>query len=182
MIGWLIIACEVGFWIFAISGLFARYVLKKKRLGTFLLICTPVVDVILLIVTVADLKNGAVASTVHGLAAIYIGASVAYGHRMIQWADERFAFWFAGRNKPAKKPRYGKARARIEREGWYLHVLAWIIGGAVLGAIIWYVGNASQTEALWRTLQLWTVVLVVDFIISFSYTLFPKKQSSTSFD
>ncbi|WP_143030663.1 hypothetical protein [Thalassobacillus cyri] len=58
--------------------------------------------------------------------------------------------------------------------------MAWFIGGTVWGAIIWYAGDASQTEALWRTLQLWSIVLVIDFIISFSYTLFPKKQISTS--
>ncbi len=90
LIGWLIIACEIGFWIFVLAELTARYVMNKKKLGTFLLICTPIVDLILLIVTVYDLKNGAVASIVHGIAAIYIGVSIAFGHQMIKWADVRF--------------------------------------------------------------------------------------------
>jgi hypothetical protein len=70
LIGWLIIFCEIGFWVFVLAGLLVRYILKKKKLGTLLLICTPFVDIILLIATVLDLKNGANATTVHGLSAI----------------------------------------------------------------------------------------------------------------
>ncbi len=179
MIGWLIIACEVGFWVFVLAGLAARYVLRKERLGAFLLICTPIVDLILLIATVMDLKNGAVASTVHGIAAIYIGVSVAYGHQMIQWADSQFKYRFIKKEKPPKKKKYGMEYARDERIGWYRHLLAWIIGGAILGAIIFYIHDSQQTEALFQTLRLWTLILVIDFVISFSYTVFPRKAKGT---
>ncbi|GGF13444.1 putative membrane protein YmcC [Halobacillus andaensis] len=177
MIGWLIIACEIGFWVFVLAGLIARYVFKKKKLGALLLICTPIVDIILLAATVADLKNGAVATTVHGVAAVYIGISAAYGHQLIQWADERFAYWFVHGQKPVSKKKYGVEHARKERKGWYRHVLAWMIGGVLIGAIILFVNNISQTEALFRTLQLWSFVLVIDFFISFSYTLMPRKEN-----
>lgn len=175
MIGWLIIGCEIGFWIFVLAGLFARYILKKKKIGAFFLICTPIVDLILLIATVIDLKNGATATTVHGIAAIYIGVSVAYGHKMISWADRQFAYRFANGNKPSKKKKYGMELAKKEREGWYRHLLAWLIGGVLIGAIILYIDNAQQTEAIFHLLQLWSVVLVIDLVISFSYTIFPKK-------
>ncbi|WP_099156560.1 hypothetical protein [Virgibacillus ndiopensis] len=178
MIGWIIVTCEIGFWVFVIAGLLARYLLKKKRLGAFLLFCTPLVDLLLLIATVIDLKNGATATSIHGLAAIYIGISVAFGHKMIKWADVRFAFWFANGPKPDKKRKYGKAFAKNERIGWYHHLLAWIIGVGLLGAIILYINNPDQTEALFQTMKLWSLVLVVDFAISFSYTIFPKKESS----
>ncbi|MFG6149220.1 hypothetical protein [Halobacillus sp. B23F22_1] len=176
MIGWLIIVCEIGFWVFVLAGLIARYLFKKEKLGALLLICTPIVDIILLAATVADLKNGAVATTVHGIAAVYIGISIAYGHQLIQWADERFAYWFAEGQKPDSKKKFGIEHARKERQGWYRHVLAWVIGGALLGAIILYINNSSQTEALFRTLQVWSFVLVIDFVISFSYTLMPRKE------
>lgn len=175
MIGWLIIGCEIGFWLFVLAGLFARYILKKKKIGAFLLICTPVVDLILLIATVIDLKNGATATAVHGLAAIYIGVSVAYGPKMIKWADNQFAYRFANGNKPPKKKKYGMELARQEREGWYRHLLAWVIGGLFLGAIILYIDNFQKTEAIFQFLQLWSVVLIIDLVISFSYTIFPKK-------
>ncbi|WP_164670888.1 2TM domain-containing protein [Virgibacillus doumboii] len=178
MIGWFIVACEIGFWVFVLSGLVARYILKKKKLGAVLLICTPVVDLLLLIATVIDLKNGATATTVHGVAAIYIGVSVAFGHQMIDWADRYFSYWFADGKKPVKKKKYGKEYAKRERGGWYRHLLAWCIGTAILGGIILYINNPSQTEVLFRTLQFWSLILVIDFVISFSYTLFPKKENS----
>lgn len=175
LIGWLIIACEIGFWVFVLAGLTSRYVLKYKNLGTFFLICTPLVDLILLIATVADLKSGAVANTFHGVAAIYIGVSIAFGAQMIKWADVRFNYRFGHGEKPVKI-KYGKEHARKERAGWYRHLLSWLIGGGILASIILYINDHSQTLALSRTMYFWSLVLVIDFIISFSYTLFPKKQ------
>ncbi|CDQ41018.1 MULTISPECIES: hypothetical protein [Virgibacillus] len=179
MIGWLIIACEIGFWIFVAAGLVTRYILKRQRLSTILLILTPVVDCILLIATVIDLKNGAVASTVHGIAAIYIGVSVAYGHTMIKWADQQFAFHFANGERPAKKKKYGKELAKRERVGWYRHLAAWCIGSLCLGGIILYINDTAQTFVLLGTLRLWSLILLIDFIISFSYTVFPKKEKNS---
>lgn len=175
MIGLLIIACEIGFWLFVIGGLTARYVWKKKNWSTFLLICTPIVDVFLLIFTIVDLKNGAVATTVHGIAAIYIGVSIGFGPQMIRWADGYFNYWFGNGEKPVKV-KYGKAYAKRERQGWYRHLLSWIIGGGILLGMILYIGDISKTERLLNILYLWSFVVLVDFIISFSYSLFPRRQ------
>lgn len=177
LIGWLIIACEIGFWMFVLAGLTARYIMKKKKLGTFLLICTPIVDLLLLIATVYDLKKGAIASTIHGISAIYIGVSIAFGHQMVKWADARFHYRFGNGEKPVKI-HYGKVHARKQREGWYRHLLSWFIGGGILIGIVLFIHNHSQTEALLHTFQLWSLILVIDFIISFSYTVFPKKQKA----
>lgn len=35
------------------------------------------------------------------------------------------------------------------------------------------------TFALIRTMTTWTIILAVDFVISFSYTIFPKKEPTT---
>jgi hypothetical protein len=179
LIGWLIVACEVGFWLFILFGLFTRYVLNKKKLGLFFLYCTPLVDLILLLATVIDLRNGSSASAFHGLAAVYIGVSIGYGHRMIKWADERFANRFADREKPVKKKLYGREHARVEREGWFRHFISWLIGGLLLLGIIFLIDNKSQTTVLLQTLRLWSIILVIDFLISFSYTIFPKKAKGT---
>lgn len=102
MIAWLIIASEILFWLFIFAGLFARYVLKWKRIGIILLFCTPLIDLFLLMATIIDLKNGETAHFVHALSAVYIGVSVAFGRRMIQWADEHFSYRFAGGVVPKK--------------------------------------------------------------------------------
>lgn len=175
MIGALIIGCEIAFWIFVLAGLSARYILGWKKTGAVLLVCTPIVDLLLILATVIDLKNGAQAEFMHGLAAVYIGVTVAFGHRMIKWADERFAHKFAGGQKPAPKPRHGEAHARMERQGWYRHLLAWVIGSALLGVMIMVVGDQERTKDLGLMVLRWAAILGIDFIISFSYTLWPKK-------
>lgn len=170
-----IIACEVGFWIFLLAGLSCRYLLRRQRLSTVLLALAPAVDVVLLVASLTDLRNGGVATAAHGLAAIYIGASAGFGHRLLQWADVRFAHRFAGGPPPAKKPKYGAARAAFERSAWYAHLRAWVVGAALLGLAIVVIQDAERTEALLSTLQLWTLVLAIDAVVSFSYTFFPKK-------
>lgn len=175
MIGILILACEIGFWVFVLAGLIARYRLNKKKLSLILFFCTPLIDLFLLIFTFIDLNNGAAADFFHGLAAVYIGVSVAFGNQMIKWADQQFAYRFAGGEKPVKKEKYGKERAKEERRGWYRHFLSWVIGGSLLAFLILYFQHVERTAALLRILSGWTVVLIIDFLISFSYTIFPKK-------
>ncbi|GIP24799.1 MULTISPECIES: 2TM domain-containing protein [Paenibacillus] len=175
MIGWLIVGCEIAFWVFVLAGLCTRYLLKNKFLGGLLLLCTPLVDLVLLIATAVDLKQGAEATAYHGVAAIYLGSTVAFGHRMIKWADERFAYKFAGGSKPAKKPKGGAEHARRERAGWYRHLLAWVIGSAILALLILWVGEPEKTKVFEQFIMGWGTVLGIDFLISFSYTLWPRE-------
>lgn len=172
----LIIGCEIAFWVLVLAGLGARYLLRWKRTGALLLVATPIVDLILIAATVIDLRNGAVATFTHGLAAVYIGVTVAFGHRMIRWADERFAHKFGGGAMPVQKPKYGVEHARFERQGWYRHLLAWLIGAALLYAMILFVNDPSRTGQLGGVAMKWAVILGIDFLISFSYTLWPRKR------
>src|SRR5918999_5442410 len=110
----LIVATEIAFWVVLAAGLVARYLLGRRRLGAILLAGVPLVDLVLLTATVIDLRGGATAEVGHGLAAAYIGFSVAFGHSVIRWADARFAHRFAGGPPPQRPPRHGRARARYE--------------------------------------------------------------------
>lgn len=175
MIAAFIVGCEIAFWLFVLAGLFARYILRRRQLGTVLLLCTPLVDVALLVATVVELRGGGIASFVHGLAAVYIGVSVAFGHAMIRWADARFAHRFAGGPAPVKPPKGGPEHARRERTLWLRHLVAYGIGCSILWAIVLLVGDAARTESLRVTMQLWSLVVAIDFVWSFSYTFWPKK-------
>jgi hypothetical protein len=172
-----IVAVEIAFWALLVAGLTARYVLRAPRLGAALLIAVPLVDLVLLGATIIDLRGGATAGTAHGLAAVYIGVSVAFGHRIIRWTDVRFAHRFAGGPPPERGPRTGPAHARSEREGWYRHLLAWTVGAALIGLAVLAVGDLDRTEALVQLLGVWTVVLAIDFVVSFSYTLWPRGRA-----
>lgn len=174
----LIIACEILFWVLVFSGLACRYLWKQTKLSNLLLLLTPLVDLVLLAATIVSLRGGAEAALAHALAAVYIGVSIGYGHRMISTADTWFSFRFAGGPKPRKK--FGKEHARHERSGWLFHALSWAIGCALLYGMVLIVGDASQTEALVQTIRIWSIILVIDFIISFSYTLWPRDEKKIS--
>jgi hypothetical protein len=174
-----IIGCEIAFWVFIVVGLVFRYMLRMPKPGAALLLCTPLIDLALLVATVIHLNGGAEADFTHGLAAIYIGVSIAFGHSMIRWADERFAHRFAGGPPPRKKAKHGTEHARSERQAWLKHLLAWAIGCACLLGMILMVGDADRTEALLQVVRIWSIILGIDFLISFSYTLWPRKSKET---
>ncbi|EIJ79256.1 hypothetical protein PB1_16904 [Bacillus methanolicus PB1] len=179
MIGWLIIACEIGFWILIFTGLYLRYALKLKRIGAFFLWCTPLIDLILIIATMIDLKHGENANFFHGLAAYYIGMTAAFGKRLMKWADERFVNKNSTSSKPIQKEKYGIEHAKIQRQSWYRHLLGWGIGNALLIGFIVFVGDPDRTKELYNVMKLWFFVLFIDFSISFSYTIFPKEETGS---
>ena len=118
MIVTLIVVCEIGFWVLLAAGLAFRYLAKMPRTGLAVLLCEPLLEVVLLVVTAMDLKNGAEPSWKHGLAALYIGYTVGHGHPTVKWVDGHAAHRLAGAARPVGPPRYGMARARHEGKVW----------------------------------------------------------------
>jgi hypothetical protein len=169
-----IVACEVLFWVLILAGLAARYLGNRRTLGTVLLFGAPAVDLILLVVATLDLRGGGQATMAHALAAVYIGISVGFGHQMIKWADVRFAHRFSGGPAPVPAPRRGRAHAARERAGWYRHLAAWSVGCALLLAAVAYIDSPDRTAVFLQVAGVWCVVLAIDFLISFSYTLMPR--------
>ncbi|MEO5874431.1 MAG: hypothetical protein ABIS86_06285 [Streptosporangiaceae bacterium] len=170
----IIAACEVAFWVVLGLGLLVRYGLRRRGTSAVLLASVPLIDVVLLAVTVLDLGRGATATVAHGLAAVYLGVSVAFGPQIIERADSWAAHRFDGAPRPGRRPRTGRAHANRELRQLGRHALAWAIGCGLLGLAILVVGDAARTEALGRVAGLWTVVLVVDALISVSYTVWPR--------
>ena len=175
MIYAVIVACEVGFWVVLLAGLAARYGLRRPRLGGALLVCVPLVDAVLLLASVLDLRYGGRAGVAHGVAAVYLGVSVAWGHSMVRWADARFAHRFAGGPPPSRPPVGGPEHARYQRGQWTRHLLAWAVGCALLLGGVALVGDPYRSGELVGIARTWTLVLVVDFLWSMSYTLWPRK-------
>ncbi|MFD9960860.1 hypothetical protein [Amycolatopsis sp. NPDC058986] len=157
-----IAAGEIAFWVFIVAGLVARYPLRLKRTGGVLLAMTPVIDVVVLVLTVVDLAGGAKANFVHGLAAVYLGFSVVFGPGMIRWADVRFAHRFAGGPPPPPKPA-GRERARKEWRDWGKCVLASAIAAVLLLAAILVIGTPEQVAPLWGWLPRLGVLTAIWF-------------------
>ncbi|WP_141586125.1 hypothetical protein [Actinomadura sp. WMMA1423] len=170
-----IAACEIGFWVLLAAGLLARYALRLRRTGAALLLCVPLVDLVLLAATAVDLRGGATAGTGHGLAAAYLGYSVAFGHSMVRWADERFAHRFAGGPPPTRSPKYGTARARHEWREFAKAALATAVACGLLLAMIALVGDAERTRALDAWLGRLGVVLAIWSLWPITTTIWPPK-------
>ena len=160
-----IVVCEIGFWVVLAAGLVARYVLRWRRASTILLICVPLVDLVLLVVSAIDLRRGSPGHFTHGLAAAYLGFSVAFGHSLVRWADQRFAHRFAGGPPPWRPPKEGVARVRYEWREWGKMLLAWAVASALLVAGIAFVGEPGRTAELAGWIARLGLVAVIWFVV-----------------
>ena len=177
MLLWLIVACEIGFWLVLFLGLFVRYIVKAVVLSNLILLCVPLIDLALLIATAIDLHRGTTAEFAHGLAAVYLGFTVVFGHGLIHWFDQYLAFKIAGGDAPEKAPEYGHQRTLYEWKSWLKGVAAGAIAVVLLLAAEMYVNNAEQTQALgeWYSrivgfLAIWCLCWPL------WYTVFPKQE------
>ncbi|MFC4531048.1 hypothetical protein [Sphaerisporangium dianthi] len=176
MIVAVIIGCELGFWVLLALGLLARYVLGARRLGGALLLCVPLIDVVLLVAAVTDLRSGGTADLTHGLAAAYLAYSIVFGHRTLRWADEVAAHRLSGGPPPRKPPSGGMARARYEWAVWLRIVLAYGIACALLAVAVWTVGDPARTQALWTFMLDLAKVPAIAVLWPLGYTFFPGKS------
>lgn len=157
-----IVACEIGFWVLLGLGLAARYLLRMRRLSSVLLVCVPVLDVVLLALIGWDLVvSRTVADFAHGLGAVYLGFTLAFGHQIIARVDAWFAHRFAGGPAPVSPPKTGVARLKYEWGQWFRMLLCAVIASAVLLGLIAIVGDPARTGELggWL-LRVWAVTAV----------------------
>ncbi|WP_242000322.1 2TM domain-containing protein [Kribbella rubisoli] len=163
-----IAACEIGFWVLLAAGLVTRYLLKLPKAGMVLLAAVPLVDVVMLVASVIDIHHGAEPAFKHSLAAIFIGVSVGFGHQTLRWADAWAAHYLGGALRPVKPPKRGSERARRERAGWFRHLVSYVVGVGIMIGLGLLSGRGY--DAVLAPAGTWTLVLVIDAIVSFSYS------------
>lgn len=174
MIVTLIAACEVAFWAAVLLGLTLRYPLRRPRAGLAVLSSVILIDVVLLVAVAIHLRSGGTASLAHSVATFYLGFSLAYGHRMIAWADVRFAHRFAG--GPAPQRLAGAAYTRqcwgdVGRTGF-----ACALAAAITAALIAWIADPTRTAALEGGYRWATLVFSVELLCAIGYTIWPRKS------
>lgn len=157
----LIVACEIGFWIVLLAALAARYLWHRRRLSRLLLLCLPLLDLLLLACTALDLRRGATATFAHGLAAAYVGFTVAFGGLAVAWADAWFAHRFADGPRPVPAPDRGWPAVRDELLLWGRCIVACMLTTGLVEALVQFVGAADRTQDLldWQRYAFGCVVL-----------------------
>lgn len=156
----LVVTCEVAFWVFLAAAVVARYVLRRRRLSTVLLLCEPAIEVVLLVATVGDLLRGSEPTWTHGLAALYLGYTVAFGRWTVHKVDGWVAWRFFDGPRPAQPPKHGRAALRHEWRMWLRVLLAWAVAVAVLGVLTLIATAPEQREVLLGWAGRATLVLV----------------------
>ena len=160
----LIVACEVAFWLVLLLALATRYLLRRERLSRLLIWSLPAIDVLLLAFTAMDLRSGAPPTFAHGLAAAYVGFTVAFGSLAIRWADRHFAHRFAGGPAPPGSPASRWLAVRFELGLWLRSIVAWFITLALLGVLIEFLDNELVTQTLGRWDRIAFVSVVLWFV------------------
>ena len=175
-----IVACEIAFWVFLFGGLATRYLLRRRRLSTVLLLGSPLADIGLLVLSAVDLARGTKASEAHALAAAYISFTIVFGHSIIRWADARFAHRFAGGPAPVKVLKRGPERVRHEWREWLKAVLACAMASGLIWLGVLMVRNWDRTEALVQ-FEAHLGGLLAIWLIAFPVwdTLFSSKAKAT---
>lgn len=164
-----LLVSEIAFWALLVGGLYVRYALDRHRLSAAMLVAAASTDLVVLLAAGLDLAGGAAAQTSHILAALSIAYSVVYARRLVAIAD-RFVLRRLGREVTEPPPRPKAAR---ERAGWYRHARMWALGAPLLGAGYLI---ADDGEALAGAAAVWTMILAIDLLVSFSYSLKPAQR------
>jgi hypothetical protein len=154
-----IVLCEVGLWVFVGAGLVLRYLVRLRRTSTVVLAAIPLLDVVLVVAVALDLHRGTPAGSIHGLGAVYLGTSVAFGPAVVRWADVRFAHRFAGGPAPVKVPRHGPKRLEHLWREWHRVAGAAAIASVTLLGLALLFADAAQAPTLyWWIGRCWGIV------------------------
>jgi hypothetical protein len=165
-----IVACEIGFWVILLAGLVARYVLRRPGLGGALLLCVPLVDLVLITVSVIDLRIGGTAGLMHSLAAVYLGLTVAFGPELVRRADD----WFAHRFDNGPEPARSSGNVGDQWKMWSRCLAALMISAGLTLCMYFLAEQSANALTLWNfQLQLAMVTGIWLFAGPIRVTLFP---------
>lgn len=204
----LFILTEVVFWLCIALFIVARYFLGWYRVSVWILpifIISVLADAALGWI---DYQATGEFSTFQFIVIIFIIYAATSGlsdfKRLDAFIQRKVAKW-KGEPEPQvtlkQPPKYGVEHARHERKGWYMHVMIFALAATIF---VFLFGTSDQFEvsmlfdkdfyvawwndtdqgmyrdsALNQIMKTWFIILIVDAVISLSYTVSPRQKKET---
>lgn len=186
-----LIGAEVSFWVLSVAFLLLRYLLNLDR-ASFVVLALIVLDNLFIAgLGLLDYLRTGEFATYQLIALAIIAYGLTFGKRDFKRLDgymkRKVANWKGGATQPAEpRPKAApREKAAGERRRFYWHLAVFAVGQAVLFAVgeSWLAAQLAgvapeDPSALMSAGRIWAIVLVVDAIWSFSYTLFPKRTET----
>lgn len=197
---WLfVIIGEVLFFILVAAFLIMRYWYHKTVIGYIFVILLILNELFLALLVIYDYIQTGKISIFQVVTAIFYIYLIFEGRKEFARLDlyfkKKVAIWKGEavpdfqKNNDMKEKRYGQTHAKEEREGWYIHLLIFIIAQIIFINISSFanwqafslnqVGNWFQIykdQKINQVNSVWGIILIIDFFWSFSYTFWPKKR------
>lgn len=161
----LIIIAEALFWVLIVVGLVTRYWLQRPVVGKWLLIGVPVVDLLLIMVVIIELRLGKPVALAHQLAGIYLGISVVLGPSIVRWCDRKARAWRTGEEVETSRDNTFSSALRSEVVFLAKWILAMTVGFLVNQGLVLLAIDEGQREALSQasTMPFMSVLFVAIF-------------------
>lgn len=179
----ILIATEIMFWILASLALLLRYWFRMKKASFAVFIILIISQLAVLCIGILDYMIGGTLSQFHIVIIILLLYGLIFGKSDFQNLDrwiQRKVAQMKGEPIPdfseaPQKHLYGKEHAKAERKRFYKHLLIFVIAHicfAIIGAVV----NPNLAKPIADISNIWFKILIIDFLWSFSYTIFPKKE------
>lgn len=202
-----LVGAEVFFWVLAGSFLVLRYWLGLRRAGAAVLGLMLLNELLVAVLGLLDYRRTGEFAGYQIVVLAFIVYALTFGKEDFRRLDrriERIVVAWKGQappappsaSHPARPALSGAEHSRKERRGWYGHLAIFVVGQTVFLAMgeswpamiltgelppsaLWTgKWSGAETSALTLASRVWCVVIIVDFVWSFSYTLFPRRRGA----
>ncbi|WP_376845772.1 hypothetical protein [Camelliibacillus cellulosilyticus] len=202
----ILIASEVIFWLFVGLALILRYWFQLKKASLIAFIIVIINEIAVFLIGVFDYLDTGAFSSFQILIIVFVLYSLIFGKKDFQkldhWIQKKVAR-LKGESLPVfeddpKQNLFGKAHAKMERKHFYQHLIFFIAAHLACAIIFGFVPSSVLSFSMPEWVKaldlgivktdninifsgissLWAKILLIDFIWSFSYTIWPKKEKA----
>ncbi|WP_127529527.1 hypothetical protein [Paenibacillus kobensis] len=196
-----LVIAEAIFWITMLTAITLKYWFGHKKAAFSVFVFTIVNELWILFLGIVDMRQSNELTGFQIIIIILLLYTLLLGKHQMQKID-RSLYRVVARIKKEQTPahvrevKYGKDKAIEEMKLFGLHVLLFLSAHAVFylfvyfgnrelnpvpsGHLIdWLRGQFQLNESLVQMNKIWSVVLLLDALISFSYLFLPKKPDET---